>query len=157
MKNKNKGGSMKRQFGDVRIPGSRTIMAGISSSPWGWLIMLVILVIFGVVIWWTLKSYHLVTAFIFFLGGLILAWFGSNIIPEDERSEHAFKLILIPIVLGIVGYFLEYLNIWRVPYSIEFSLFGLIAEPITITLDSILLMVIAVLILVQIVLSLKKS
>jgi hypothetical protein len=63
---------------------------------------------------------------------------------------------LIPIVLGVVGYFLEYLNIWRAPLSVEFSLFGLIAEPITITLDSILLMVIAVLILVQIVLSLRE-
>jgi hypothetical protein len=148
---------VKRQFGDFRVPGSRTIMAGISRSPWGWLIMLVILFIVGFLVWGFLHIYHLVTAFVFFIGGLILAWFGSNIIPEDERSEHAFKLILIPIVLGIAGYFLEYLNIWRVPYSIEFSLFGLIAEPVTITLDSILLMVIAVLILVQIVLSLKKS
>jgi hypothetical protein len=147
---------MERQFGDIRVPGSRTIMAGISRSPWGWLIMLVILLILGVWAWFTLKAYHLMTAFVFFIGGLILAWFGSNLIPEDERGEHAFKLILIPIFLGVVGYFLEYLNIWRAPLSIEFSLFGLIAEPITITLDSILLMIIAVLILVQIVLSLRK-
>jgi hypothetical protein len=148
---------MERQFGDIRVPGSRTIMAGISRSPWGWLIMLVILVVFGLIIWGTLRLYHLMTAFIFFIGGLILAWFGSNLIPEDERGEHVFKLMLIPIVLGVVGYFLEYLNIWRAPLSVEFSLFGLIAEPVTITLDSILLMIIAVLILVQIVLSLKKS
>jgi len=147
---------MKRQFGDIRVPGSRTIMAGISKSPWGWLIMLVILFIVGFLVWGILHIYHLMTAFVFFIGGLILAWFGSNLIPEDERSEHAFKLILIPIVLGVVGYFLEYLNIWRAPLSVEFSLFGLIAEPVTITLDSILLMVIAVLILVQIVLSLRK-
>jgi hypothetical protein len=147
---------MKRPFGDLRVPGSRTIMAGISRSPWGWLIMLVILFIVGLLVWGILHIYHLMTAFVFFIGGLILAWFGSNLIPEDERGEHAFKLILIPIVLGVVGYFLEYLNIWRVPYSIEFSLFGFIAEPVTITLDSILLMIIAVLILVQIMLSLRK-
>jgi hypothetical protein len=147
---------VKRQFGDIRVPGSRTIMAGISRSPWGWLIMLMILFIVGLLVWGILHIYHLMTAFVFFIGGLILAWFGSNLIPEDERGEHAFKLILIPIVLGVVGYFLEYLNIWRAPLSIEFSLFGLIAEPVTITLDSILLMIIAVLILVQIVLSLRK-
>ena len=147
---------MKRQFGDLRVPGSRTIMAGISRSPWGWLIMLVILFIVGLLVWGILHIYHLMTAFVFFIGGLILAWLGSNLIPEDERGEHAFKLMLIPIVLGVVGYFLEYLNIWRAPLSVEFSLFGLIAEPVTITLDSILLMVIAVLILVQIVLSLRE-
>ena len=147
---------MKRQFGDLRVPGSRTIMAGISRSPWGWLIMLVILFIVGLLVWGILHIYHLMTAFVFFIGGLILAWFGTNLIPEDERGEHAFKLMLIPIVLGVVGYFLEYLNIWRAPLSVEFSLFGLIAEPVTITLDSILLMVIAVLILVQIVLSLRE-
>jgi hypothetical protein len=147
---------VKRQFGDIRVPGSRTIMAGISRSPWGWLIMLVILFIVGLLVWGILHIYHLMTAFVFFIGGLILAWFGTNLIPEDERGEHAFKLILIPIVLGVVGYFLEYLNIWRAPLSVEFSLFGLIAEPVTITLDSILLMIIAVLILVQIMLSLRK-
>jgi len=147
---------VKRQFGDLRVPGSRTIMAGISRSPWGWLIMLVILFIVGLLVWGILHIYHLMTAFVFFIGGLILAWFGTNLIPEDERGEHAFKLMLIPIVLGVVGYFLEYLNIWRAPLSVEFSLFGLIAEPVTITLDSILLMVIAVLILVQIVLSLRE-
>jgi len=147
---------VKRQFGDLRVPGSRTIMAGISRSPWGWLIMLVILFIVGLLVWGILHIYHLMTAFVFFIGGLILAWLGSNLIPEDERGEHAFKLMLIPIVLGVVGYFLEYLNIWRAPLSVEFSLFGLIAEPVTITLDSILLMVIAVLILVQIVLSLRE-
>jgi hypothetical protein len=136
---------VKRQFGDLRVPGSRIIMAGISRSPWGWLIMLVILFIVGLLVWGILHIYHLMTAFVFFIGGLILAWFGSNLIPEDERGEHAFKLILIPIVLGVVGYFLEYLNIWRAPLSVEFSLFGLIAEPVTITLDSILLMIIAVL------------
>jgi hypothetical protein len=147
---------MKRQFGDLRVPGSRTIMAGISASPWGWLIMLVILFIVGFLVWGFLNTYHLVTAFVFFIGGLILAWFSLNLIPKYDRGEHAFKLVLIPVILGIVGYFLEFLNIWRVPYSVEFSLFGLIAEPVTITLDSILLMVIAVLILVQIVLSLKE-
>jgi hypothetical protein len=151
---------MKRQFGDVRIPGSRTIMGGISKSPWGWLIMLVILVIFGVVIWWTLKSYHLVTAFIFFIGGLILAWFGSNLIPEDERGEHAFKLILIPIILAVVGYILEYLGIWVAPLYVtfNFALFGItIAEPMTVTLDSILLIIVIVLLVIQTALSLKKK
>jgi hypothetical protein len=147
---------VKRQFGDLRVPGSRTIMAGISRSPWGWLIMLVILLIVGLLVWGMLNAYHLMTAFVFFIGGLIIVWFGSNMIPADERGEHAFKLMLIPVILGVVGYFLEFLNIWRAPLSVEFSLFGLIAEPITITLDSILLMVIAVLILVQIVLSLRK-
>jgi hypothetical protein len=147
---------MKRQFGDLRVPGSRTIMAGIGASPWGWLIMLVILFIVGFLVWGFLHTYHLVTAFVFFIFGLILAWFSLNLIPKYDRGEHVFKLVLIPVILGIVGYFFEFLNIWRVPYSVEFSLFGLIAEPVTITLDSILLMIIAVLILVQIMLSLRE-
>jgi hypothetical protein len=150
---------MKRQFGDVRIPGSRTIMGGISKSPWGWLIMLVILLILGIWAWMTLKAYHLMTAFIFFIGGLILAWFGSNLIPEDERGEHAFKLILIPIILAIVGYILEYLGIWVSPLSVtfNFAFFGFtFAEPMTVTLDSILLTIVIALLAIQTVLSLKK-
>jgi uncharacterized membrane protein len=99
------------------------------------------------------------TAFIFFIGGLILAWFGSNLIPEDERGEHAFKLILIPIILGIVGYLLEYFGIWVAPLYVtfNFAFFGFtFAEPMTLTLDSILLIVVIVLLAIQTVLSLKK-
>jgi hypothetical protein len=151
---------MKRQFGDVRIPGSRTIMGGISKSPWGWLIMLVILFIVGLLVWGILHVYHLMTAFVFFIGGLILAWFGSNMIPEDERGEQAFKLILIPIILAIVGYILEYLGIWVAPLYItfKFAFFGVtIAEPMTLTLDSILLTIVIVLLAIQTVLTLKKK
>jgi hypothetical protein len=151
---------VKRQFGDVRIPGSRTIMGGISKSPWGWLIMLVILVVFGLIIWGTLHLYHLMTAFIFFISGLILAWFGSNLIPEDERGEHAFKLILIPIILGVVGYILEYLGVWVAPLYVtfNFAFFGFtFAEPMTLTLDSILLTIVIALLVIQTVLSLRKK
>lgn len=139
------------------VPGSRTIMKGVGKSRWGWLIMLILLVVFGLVVWGILHTYHLMTAFVGFIGGLILAWFGSNLIPEDERGEHAFKLMLIPIVLAVLGYFLEFFNIYRVPLSFTLPLKALMfASDVVISLDTLLLLVVVVCVIVQLVITVKK-
>jgi len=124
------------------------------SNPWAVLILLIIVVIAGLVGWTFLHMYGLVTAFVGFVAGMIFLWFLSNIV---DLNEH-IALTFIPIVLAVLGYLAEHLNIWSAPLKLTISMKSVMfAENIVVTLDTVLLILILIAIIIQIVITVYKE
>jgi len=138
--------------------GARSGLVGLGgliglSSPWAVLILLIIVVIAGLVGWAFLHMYGLVTAFVGFVVGMIFLWFLSNIV---DLNEHV-ALTFMPIVLAVLGYISEHLNIWKAPLTVTLpSKSILLSEDIAMTLNTLLLLVIAIVLTIQLILTIKK-
>jgi hypothetical protein len=128
-------------------------MVGLA-SPWAVLILLIIIVIAGLVGWAFLHVYGLVTAFVGFVAGMAFLWFLSHIV---DLNEH-IGLTVIPIVLAVLGYISEHLNVWKAPLTVTLNLKAIaFAENVTVTLDTILLFIVLAILVIQLVLSIKES
>jgi hypothetical protein len=144
--------------GDVDITGEFVTGFKGLTGPWTTIIALIILAILGAIFFGILSQYHLITAFAFFVGGVLLLWLMQLITKGHGESflvAHS-SYIFVPIGLGILGYALEYTNIYRVPISMTFKTLALFGD-MTITLDTLLLMIIAVCFVVQIILTMKEG
>jgi len=141
------------------LGGIGTAMGLSALGPWGVLILLAIVVIGGLVFWAWLALNGLTTAFAGFVGGLILIWFGSNLLPAEHRNfSSIFKLLLIPVVLGVVGYIVEKLNIWRVPFTVTLPTKSLMfATDMIVTLDTLLLFIIAFCVVAQLAITIVRK
>lgn len=134
-------------------------LAGLGAlSPWVILILLIIIAVVGIIGWAFLHIYGLVTAFVGFIAGLVIVWLGLHLIPERDRGESAFKLMLIPITLGVLGYLAEKFNIWTAPLNYRFSLQAFVVNfDTTVSLNTLLLVVIAVCVVAELAFKLVKK
>jgi len=107
-------------------------------SPWAILIGLIVIAVIGIILWATLILYGLTTAFVFFCGGMLFLWLLNKMGMETNEKPY---LVLMPIFLGVGGYFIEKFGVYKISMQITFptyAVFGL-PEEVTWGIETILL------------------
>lgn len=107
----------KHEENSIESIASKTIFGALV----GQLIPLATLIVVAVVClvaWFAyIVPYHLGTAIAGFLAGTAFIVIITRLDKKFIASEHSY-VMLLPIILGILGYAVEYLNIWKLPLDI---------------------------------------